>query len=61
VQENLFEMAVAGRLVSIFAEYEHTWWRDAQFNAPTASPLFNYNFRRQDDILKLGVNVALGR
>jgi hypothetical protein len=52
---------VAGRLVSIFAEYEHTWWRDAQFNAPTASPLFNYNFRRQDDILKLGVNVALGR
>jgi hypothetical protein len=39
------------------AEYHHTWWQDAQFNSPAASPLFSYNFRRQDDVVKLGFNV----
>jgi hypothetical protein len=46
-----------GRPVSLFAEYHHTWWQDAQFNSPAASPLFNYNFRREDDVIKLGFNV----
>jgi hypothetical protein len=46
-----------GRPVSLFAEYHHTWWQDAQFNSPVASPLFNYNFRRADDVVKLGFNV----
>jgi hypothetical protein len=46
-----------GRPVSLFAEYHHTWWQDAQFNSPAASPLFNYNFRRADDVVKLGFNV----
>jgi hypothetical protein len=46
-----------GRPVSLFAEYHHTWWQDAQFNSPAASPLFNYNFRRSDDVVKLGFNV----
>lgn len=48
-----------GRPVSLFAEYQHTWWQDATFNAPTASPLFNYTFARQDDMVKLGVTVDL--
>jgi hypothetical protein len=46
-----------GHPVSLFAEYQHTWWQDAQFNSPAASPLFNYNFRRSDDVIKLGFNV----
>jgi len=35
------------RPVALFAEYQHTWWQDAQFNTPAASPAFNYNFRRK--------------
>jgi hypothetical protein len=46
-----------GRPVSVFAEYQHTWWQTAQFNSPAASPGFNYSFRRQDDVVKLGFNV----
>jgi hypothetical protein len=48
-----------GRPVSVFAEYQHTWWQDANFNRPTASPFFNYNFRREDDVLKVGFTVDL--
>lgn len=51
---------IANHPVSLFAEYQHTWWQDAHFNAPTASPLFNYSFRREDDVVKLGVNISLG-
>jgi hypothetical protein len=46
-----------GLPVSIFAQYQHTWWQDAKFNTPASSPLFNYAFRREDDTIKLGVNV----
>lgn len=45
--------------MSLFLEYQHTWWQDAQFNQPPNSPLFNYNFRREDDTIKLGFLVAL--
>jgi hypothetical protein len=48
-----------GRPVSVFAEYQHFWWADATFNAPAASPGFNYTFRRQDDLLKVGFTVDL--
>jgi len=48
-----------GRPMSIFVEYHHTWWQDAQFNTPAASPAFNYNFRRQDDVIKFGFMVSL--
>jgi hypothetical protein len=48
-----------GRPVSISLEYQHTWWANAQFDMPAASPLFNYNFRREDDTIKLGFNVYL--
>src|ERR1019366_5192596 len=48
-----------GRPVSLFAEYQHTWWQSANFNTPAASPLFNYNFARQDDVVKFGFTVSL--
>jgi hypothetical protein len=48
-----------GRPVSVFAEYQHTWWQDGIFNTPASSPAFNYNFRREDDLVKLGFTVSL--
>jgi hypothetical protein len=48
-----------GRPISLFAEYQHTWWQDATFNQPAASPFFNYTFQRQDDVLKFGFLVSL--
>jgi hypothetical protein len=48
-----------GRPVSLFAEYQHTWWQDATFNTPAASPFFNYTFRREDDEVKLGFTISL--
>jgi len=49
-----------GRPVSLFLEYQHTWWQSANFNTPAASPLSNYNFARQDDVVKFGFTVSLG-
>jgi hypothetical protein len=46
--------------VSVFAEYQHTWWQEASFPTPAASPPFNYNFRRQDDVVKFGFMLSLG-
>jgi hypothetical protein len=48
-----------GHPVSVFAEYQHTWWQSANFNTPAASPPFNYNFRREDDVVKVGFTVSL--
>ena len=48
-----------GRPVSLFLEYQHTWWQSANFNTPAASPAFNYNFARQDDVVKFGFTVSL--
>ena len=48
-----------GHPVSLFAEYQHTWWQDANFNTPAASPFFNYTFARQDDVVKFGFTVDL--
>jgi len=48
-----------GLPVSVFAEYQHFWWTDANFNRPAASPFFNYTFSRQDDLVKLGFTVDL--
>ena len=50
-----------GLPVSLFVEYQHTFWQAAQFNMPSASPAFNYTFERQDDIVKAGFMVAFGR
>ena len=51
---------LAGHPVSVFAQYQHTWWSNANFNTPTSSPAFNYAFRREDDTIKLGVNFYFG-
>jgi outer membrane autotransporter protein len=49
---------VAGHPISLFAQYQHTWYANANFNTPTpASPGFNYAFKRDDDMLKFGVIV----
>ncbi len=51
---------IAGHPVTLFAQYQHTWWSTANFNAPASSPGFNYAFRREDDTLKFGVNFYFG-
>jgi nitrate reductase NapE component len=51
---------LAGHPVSLFAQYQHTWWSNANFNTPTSSPAFNYAFRREDDTIKFGVNFYFG-
>jgi hypothetical protein len=48
-----------GNPVSVFLQYQHTWWGTANFNTPTSSPFFNYAFKRDDDTVRLGVNVHL--
>jgi len=47
---------LSGHPISLFAQYQHTWWTDANFNMPASSPGFNYAFRREDDTVKFGVN-----
>jgi hypothetical protein len=27
----------------LFAEYQHAWWQDTNFNTPAASPFFNHS------------------
>ena len=49
-----------GRPISLFAQYQHTWWADAHLDQPFASPLFNYTFGRQDDTVKFGLNIYFG-
>lgn len=49
-----------GRPVSLFAQYQHSWWEDAKLQRPAASPAFNYRYKRQDDVFKFGVNIYFG-
>jgi hypothetical protein len=49
-----------GAPVSLFVEYQHTWWSDATFGMPAAAPLFNFNFARQENFIKFGVTVGFG-
>jgi hypothetical protein len=51
---------IGGHPITLFAQYQHTWWSTANFNAPASSPGFNYAFRREDDTVKLGVNFYFG-
>ena len=46
--------------MSLFVEYQHTWWSDATFGMPAAAPLFNFNFARQENFIKFGVTVGFG-
>ncbi|MCX6899482.1 MAG: hypothetical protein NT105_12365 [Verrucomicrobia bacterium] len=40
------------RAPSIFVEYAHTWWADAELNQPAASPAFNYSWTRESDMIR---------
>ncbi|HZR76722.1 hypothetical protein [Bradyrhizobium sp.] len=51
---------LAGHPVTLFAQYQHTWWETANFYAPASSPAFNYAFTRGDDTVKFGVNFYFG-
>ncbi|HET7889596.1 MAG TPA: hypothetical protein VFL62_25475 [Bradyrhizobium sp.] len=51
---------LAGHPVTLFAQYQHTWWDTANFYAPASSPAFNYAFTRGDDTVKFGVNFYFG-
>jgi opacity protein-like surface antigen len=48
-----------GRPVALFVEYQFTRWQSAHLDSPTASPFFNYTFRREDEAIKFGFNIAL--
>ncbi len=48
-----------GHPLAVFGEYSHTWSQTVTVNAPAASPLSNYSFRREDDTFKLGFHVYL--
>jgi hypothetical protein len=50
-------LQIAGAPVSVFFQYQHTWWQNTNFNTPASSPAFNYSFRRDDNMLKLGFNI----
>ena len=49
-----------GAPASVFVEYQHLWYDDAHFNMPPSSPAFNYTFRREDNLVKMGITFALG-
>jgi opacity protein-like surface antigen len=55
------KLRIFGAPVSVFLQYQHSWWSDADFNKPASSPAFNYTFEHDDDTLKLGLNVYLTR
>ncbi len=48
-----------GRDISLSLQVQHTWWLNSNLNNPAASPGFNYTFYREDNTIKLGVNVYL--
>jgi hypothetical protein len=48
---------LAGHPISMFAQYQHTWWDPAHFDRPASSPAFNYTFGREGDTVKLGLNL----
>ena len=43
-----------GKSTSLFADYQHTWWDTAKLIMPAASTPFNYAWRRNSDVIKLG-------
>jgi len=48
-----------GAPVSVFLQYQHSWYGNAHLQMPAASPAFNYSYRRENDTFKVGVNVHL--
>jgi opacity protein-like surface antigen len=46
-----------GRPVALFVQYQHTWWDEAKLDRPAASPLFNYDYKRDDNTIRFGFNI----
>jgi hypothetical protein len=42
--------------LTIRTEYRHTFWDDAKFNTPSASPAFNYGYRDGSDSYLIGMD-----
>jgi len=42
---------------AVFLDYDHIWWGDARFNTPTASPLFNYSWSRESNVITAGLRI----
>jgi hypothetical protein len=53
--------SLLGNPLSLYVQYQRTWWSTANFNTPVSSPFFNYAFKRDDNTIKLGVNIHLSR
>jgi hypothetical protein len=53
-------LQVFGMPTSLSLEWQHTWWQTANFNTPASSPAFNCAYKREDDKIKLGLNVYFG-
>jgi hypothetical protein len=43
--------------VALWLEYKHSFWQTAHYVRPDSWGMFNFNFRRDDDALELGVTV----
>jgi hypothetical protein len=46
-----------GHSVALSLEYKHSFWQTARYVGPPSWGMFNFNFRRDDDALELGVTV----
>lgn len=44
---------------SLFVDYQHSWWNRTGVNAPAASPLFNYSWKRDSDAVSAGFRLRL--
>lgn len=42
--------------VTVSLQYQHTWYEKVTVDMPEASPLFNYEFKREDNVIKVGLN-----
>jgi len=47
-----------GRPMTLFMQYQRTWWGDATLNTWGALP-FTYNIRQADDTFRFGLNIYL--
>jgi hypothetical protein len=48
-----------GMPVSLYLQYQHSWYRTLQIDGGAASPGFKYSFDNTDDLVKFGVNVQM--
>jgi opacity protein-like surface antigen len=46
--------------VSLYGQYQHSWYQDTHLRMPAASPAFNYRYERENDTFKFGVNLHIG-